>query len=304
MVVTVTFVLAASGGGVAFICAAPRLTAAFISRVSRHLLADVQLREDSRQAFVELCAETDDEVAAVLWSPAMSKGMGDAIVRLFRRQDYHEAVSTLCTHLTCDQSLQETIREGVLEAFQDEALKAEAKSLFIEGLRDEHLRNELTKAAIQTVKTGIREAVEDTELKEVITVAIRDALGDERLSGVVRGALKEALADQELHKATLQGAVNAMNPIPKLMQNLGLRPEVDASSGLAAADAGAGGFQGSFKLATYSSTSSPAGGADAKSPSPYSPDNYVHKPQEAKGVGRGKRGVSWRGASVGASVGG
>jgi len=66
------------------------------------------------------------------------------------------------------------------------------------------------------VKTALREAVEDTELKEVISLAIRDALEDPRMREMLRQSLKEALADTELHRATFQGAVQALNPFKNL----------------------------------------------------------------------------------------
>lgn len=145
----------------------------------------------------------------------MRQGLQEAIVELFARPDFLEAATTAVMSVTRDQSLKDTIREGVLEALHDGELKAEVKAVVIEGLSDQEMRSALLRAAISTVKTGIREAVEDTELKEVLAAAIRDALEDPKLNSVLRGALKDALADQELHRATLQGAVSALNPFKK-----------------------------------------------------------------------------------------
>jgi len=212
LAITVAAVACASGL-LAF--AGPRLLAAFVSRVLTLLLDDEALLAEVGRVAALTAANSQEEVAAVLWSPLMRKALQDAIVAMFNRRDFHDAAAVVVEQLSKDQALKDTIRDGVLEALRNEPLKAEVKAVVIEGLHDEDMRNEMLRAAISTVKTGIREAIEDTELKEVITAAIRDALEDPRLSGVLRGALKDALADQELHRATLQGAVSALNPFKK-----------------------------------------------------------------------------------------
>ncbi|CAE8654911.1 unnamed protein product, partial [Polarella glacialis] len=129
-------------------------------------------------------------------------------------------LATAISRLTKNENLKDIIRDGVLEALHDEPLKAEVRALVMEGLNDEEMRSALLRASISTVKTGIREAMRDMELKEVLAAAIRDAMEDPQLNHIIRSTLKDALADQELHRATLQGAVNALNPFRKFQLDL------------------------------------------------------------------------------------
>lgn len=208
---------AAAASAAALALLGPRLAAAFVARLCRHLLADRALLAEVGEVLSAQAQAASPELAAIVWGEAMRVGLQSAIVEMFARPDFHEAIASTVWSLTRHRTLKDTIREGVLEALRNEPLKAEVKAVFINALRDEEMRSALLRAAISTIKTGIREAVEDTELKEVIAAAIRDALEDPRLSGVMHSALKDALADQELHRATLQGAVSALNPFKHAM---------------------------------------------------------------------------------------
>eukprot|EP00927_Polykrikos_kofoidii_P084795 TRINITY_DN9037_c1_g1_i1.p1 TRINITY_DN9037_c1_g1~~TRINITY_DN9037_c1_g1_i1.p1 ORF type:complete len:302 (-),score=58.18 TRINITY_DN9037_c1_g1_i1:63-968(-) len=213
MLIVTVLVWSAVGG--ASLALGPRCVSSFIRRVTRHLLADAALMTDIKSAVTEAAKNCDHEVAMTFWSQPMRVGFQDSLVELFMRPEFHASFATTMAKLTQDTTLKDTIREGVLEALQDEPLKTQIKAVLIEGLRDNDMRNELLQAAISTVKIGIRDAVEDTELKEVITAVIRAALEDPSLNNLMRGALKDTLADQELHRATLTGAVNALNPFKK-----------------------------------------------------------------------------------------
>jgi len=206
-----------SFGGTAGIAAryGPDLIAACVIRVIRRLIFERDMLRDIGRLALVTSQEADEEIAGVVWSAPMRAGLQDSLVSMCSRPDFMDAIAGLVTSLSRDRSLKDTIREGVLEALQDQHLKAEIKAIIIDGLSDEDMRSALLRSAISSVKTGIAEAVEDTELKEVLSAAIRDAFQDPRLSGVLRGALKEALADQELHRATFQGAVSALNPFKR-----------------------------------------------------------------------------------------
>lgn len=203
--------------GTTICVAGPRLLGCFIASVLRHLLDNEAFRRDVGQVTMDVVSQADEQIAAVLWSQPMRKGLQDAMVALFRRPDFQESLVAAVGTVSKDRTLKDSIREGVLEALRDEPLRAEVKAVIIEGLQDSEMRGALLRNAILTVKSGIREAMGDAELREVITAAIRDALEDSRLSGVLRSVLKDALADKDLHRATLKGAVQALNPFKHLV---------------------------------------------------------------------------------------
>jgi len=149
----------------------------------------------------------------------MRNGLQQTLVEMLVTSSFMDGSMSTASFLIKDALLRETIRVGVLEAIRDSELTGEVKSLLIEFMLDEEVLNEILHAAISTVKTGIRTAVEDAELKEVLTAAIRDALEDPRLNSMLRSVLKDALADDSLHRATLQGAADALNPLKYLSTN-------------------------------------------------------------------------------------
>lgn len=216
----VTVAAAAFGTVTAIGFLGPRFAAECVVRVCRRILSDRALLEEAGRVASQAARSADSELAEILWSAPMQRGLQEAIVGLFMRPDFVEAFTLAIMSVTKDRSLKDTIREGVLEALHDGELRAEVKAVVIEGLSDQDMRSALLRAAISTVKTGIREAVDDNELKEVLAAAIRDALEDPKLNSVLRNALKDALADQELHRATLQGAVSALNPFKKTSATL------------------------------------------------------------------------------------
>mmetsp|Transcript_45067 Transcript_45067/g.97875 ORF Transcript_45067/g.97875 Transcript_45067/m.97875 type:complete len:309 (-) Transcript_45067:103-1029(-) len=205
--------LAAFGVVVALIPVVPRIAAACISAAVKRVLQDRALGDKVRQRVKRSCTENEDLVPALFWNPSTRRGLQVALTGVFLRQDFHGAVANLAQDLTKDQVLQDSIREGVLEALRDVRLRSELKHILIENVHDRDLQNAVRRAAISSVKVGIREAVTDQELKEVIAAAIRDALEDPRLNELLRGALKDALADQELHRAAVHGVVRAWNPL-------------------------------------------------------------------------------------------
>lgn len=210
-------VVAATAAGTAALCVVgPRLLAFFIVRVGKQLLNDEALMSEVGRAAAEAGMAVREELAAIMWTEAMRQAFQEAIVDLLCRPTFREATAAVVQNVTRDRALKDTIRQGVLEATRDSTIKAEVKAVLIQGLQDEEMRNAMLRAARNTVKTGIREAVADSELKEVITDAIREALQDPRLNGVLRGALKDALADKELHRATFSGAVSALFPFKPL----------------------------------------------------------------------------------------
>jgi len=207
--------VAAGSLGLLIAIAGPKLAAACVVKVCRLVLEDEQLRDEAGRVALQAAQEAEGVIAAVFWSDLMKAGLQEAVSKMLERTDFQEASAFLIRDVVRDRILQDTIREGVLEALKDSLLKAEVKRVLIEGVHDQELRSALLRAANSTIKTGIREAIQDTELKEVITVAIRDALEDPRLNELLRSALKDALADKELHRATIHGAVNALNPFKK-----------------------------------------------------------------------------------------
>lgn len=221
---TIGIVSATAVGGLGLACAAPHIAACFILKTFRIVLRDDAFKVEAQRA-VELARKADQEIASVFWSDLMRQGLQDAIIALLARQEFQEAAADLVAGVSSNSSLRDTIRSGVLEALQDEQFNEQIKEVFINQVNDEELQVNLTRAAISTVKTALREAVEDTELKEVITLAIRDALEDPRMREMLRQSLKEALADTELHRATFQGAVQALNPF----KNLQMQREAQAN---------------------------------------------------------------------------
>eukprot|EP00746_Dinoflagellata_sp_MGD_P147576 gnl/MRDRNA2_/MRDRNA2_79919_c0_seq1.p1 gnl/MRDRNA2_/MRDRNA2_79919_c0~~gnl/MRDRNA2_/MRDRNA2_79919_c0_seq1.p1 ORF type:complete len:271 (+),score=47.78 gnl/MRDRNA2_/MRDRNA2_79919_c0_seq1:136-948(+) len=156
-------------------------------------------------------ARHDGQLANIVWSQSMKKGLADALISLLHRRDFAAGMVAFLNAVGEDQSLKRTITLGVLEALRDSAMQAEVKDLVMKGMQDKELQDIYLKVAISIVKTGIRESMVDQELKQVIKTAIREAMTDDELKGLLRGALKEALGDEELHYATLQGLQGAVN---------------------------------------------------------------------------------------------
>merc|ERR1719450_1433849 len=93
---------------------------------------------------------------------------------------------------------------------RDRPFLEEVLSLLVRSLGEERFQAELSSAVVTILKLGIRESLDDDELKDVTVSAIREALSDERLMGMLRNTLKDALKDRELHEATLNGAMDAL----------------------------------------------------------------------------------------------
>lgn len=213
LLTTVAVVASATGS---LVLVGPRLTAMFISRVVRHLLRDDPLRNAVGMTARNSARIAEQDLSKMLWSVPNQVAFKLAVIESMQKPEFLDAVVSVVQGCAQHHSLQETIREGVLEAFKDETMKAGFKALVIETMWDKEIRVEMLRSSISTIKLGIREAVEDVELKEVLSDVIRSSLEDPRLKGMLRTALSSALADQELHRATIQGAVSALNPFKDL----------------------------------------------------------------------------------------
>lgn len=209
-------VLSIVAGSLLCVVAGPRVAATCLARTFRQLLQNDGFRADLRQAMGETAVElsrSEEELAAIMWSRAMKEGMGDAMVELMQRDDFHEGCARVVAHITKDRTLQDTIRQGVIEALQDDGIKKQLKVVLIEGMEDHELQSAILHSAIGIIKGGIRESLKDAELKEVITEAIRESLSDRRVLDMLKHVIIDAVSDEEIHRAMRQGAVTALFPL-------------------------------------------------------------------------------------------
>lgn len=203
--------VAGAAGTCAF--AGPRLAAAFITRTLRHLLTDRQLQKEVDKAAKHLA--TTDDLAAVMWAPAMERGILGALNGMFADPVFKQRFKTLIQDITKDEDLRSTITCGVSEAMHNSDLQNQVKAVIIENMNDEELQAEFLKRAIKSIKGGIREAMSDMELREVITAAIRESFEDPRLYGILRHVVMEALSDDQIHKSAITGVLGAVNPFSR-----------------------------------------------------------------------------------------
>lgn len=204
--------LALLGTGVA-VTAGPRICARCVAETFQHMLQDQAFRETMRQALKDTfdeAAQHEEQLAQTIWGEAGRAGLGEAIVELFHRPDFHDACAKVASHVTQDETLKDTIRKGVAEALRDQHIKLHAKALLIEGAQDAELRAALLRSAIAIVKGGIRESMTDLEFKEVVTEAIRESLLDRRVLDMLKQVIIDAVSDEEIHRAMRQGALAAI----------------------------------------------------------------------------------------------
>lgn len=209
-------------GALAASCCGARLLAMFASAVMKHTMRNEATRAQIRD-LVRDVASRNEKLAEVMFTGPMRQAFVEVLVDVVGRSDFADNMTKMLSVCLLDTSLKKSITEGVGVALQDMRLREQLKQLIIDTMLDQDLQRALLTASISTVKQGIKDGLNDADLRDVITSSFHEALEDPRLNEIIHQALREVVADSDLHRATFRGAVGALNPVSDVAQRMAVQ---------------------------------------------------------------------------------